>query len=487
MKLLLLIAALADAVSPGAGVVGSPWSLPREGSCTPQGGLAGWPVGQDAPPVAFEPGDVIEIERVVLLQNYLPPEIWEHRERFFFEGMTLEVGPCFRDYSPPVFFGEASEKFRGAAELVDNGGLSGHTAGLPFAPGTIDPDDAKAGLRWAWNIQNRYRAGGFRGRFRISDLIGRIGVAEPMEGEIFQSQLAHRADKPEDGYRVADTGTHAWIAGGRFFTPFRAREFAWLQYRELDNQQDPDLSDDLHLYLPTLRKVRRAPAQGVEGIFMPSFAVGVEVVASSAAVAIGNVGGLGDVGAGGVPNLIEPKRSGFEVLETRPLLYDYQVLGVQDLLAPINAKSAAYPEEELRSFGPYGLSWASDRWDLRRALVLEGTRREKPDTPGELAKLRLWVDLQTLYPLYYVSYDHKGEQVDVGYFVGRWSEDREDYPEWPGAPDRAVRVIDPVGAGFANLRLRGSWRRESWTAVSTPESDKQVRRRRSLRSLQKGR
>ena len=47
MKLLLLIAALADAVSPGAGVVGSPWSLPREGSCTPQGGLAGWPVGQE--------------------------------------------------------------------------------------------------------------------------------------------------------------------------------------------------------------------------------------------------------------------------------------------------------------------------------------------------------------------------------------------------------------------------------------------------------
>ncbi|MBW2416825.1 MAG: DUF1329 domain-containing protein [Deltaproteobacteria bacterium] len=489
MKLLLLIAALAGVLPAGAGAGEpvSPWSLPPEGSCAPQGGLAGWPVGEDAPPVAFEPGDRIDIEHAPVLRNYLPPEIWEHRDRFFFEGMTLEVGPCFRDYSPPAFFGEATEKFRGRAKLLGNGGLAGHTAGLPFAPDAIDPADARAGQRWAWNVQARYRAGGFRGRFRISDLIGRVGVAEPFEGEIFQNQLAHRADRAKDGYRVPDTGTRAWIAGGRFFTPFRAREFAWLQYRDVENAQDPGLSDDLHLYLPTLRKVRRAPAHGVEGLFMPGFAVGVEVVASSAAVGIGNVGGLGDVGAGGVPNSIEPKRSGFEMLEMRPLLYEYQVLGVQDLLAPLNSTSPAYPEEELRSFGPHGLSWASDRWDLRRALVLEGTRREATDTPGELAKLRLWVDLQTLYPLYYVSYDRRGEQIDVGYFAGRWSGDRDDYPEWPGAPDRKARVIDPVGAGFANLRLRGSWRRESWNVVSTPQTDKQTRRSLSIRSLQKGR
>ena len=50
-----------------------------------------------------------------------------------------------------------------------------------------------------------------------------------------------------------------------------------------------------------------------------------------------------------------------------------------------------------------------------------------------------------------------------------------------------VRVIDPVGAGFANLRLRGSWRRESWQIVSTPQTDKQVKRSLSLRWLQKGR
>ena len=160
--------------------------------------------------------------------------------------------------------------------------------------------------------------------------------------------------------------------------------------------------------------------------------------------------------------------------------------GLHDVLAPINAGRPAWPEDELRAFGPYGLAWASDRWDLRRALVLEGTKRESPTGESELAVMRLWVDLQTLYPLYYVAYDKKGEQIDVGYYVGRWSEGREDYPRWSDDPERPVRVIDPVGEAFANLHLKGSWRRESWTIVSVPESDNAVRRTLSLRSLQRG-
>jgi hypothetical protein len=461
------------------------WALPPEGSCAPSDGLRGWPVGEDAPPVSFEPGDKLDAGQLDLLRSYLPPEIWEHRDRFFFEGMQLEVGSCFRDYSPPAFFDAATQEFRGKAKLLPNGGLADYTAGLPFPPDSIDAADASAGLRWAWNAQSRYRAGGFRGRFRISDLIGRVGVAEPIEGEIFITQLAHRADRADAGYRVPDTGERIWVAGGRLFTPFRAREYAWLQYRELAAEQDPELSDDLHMYLPIMRKVRRVPAHGIEGIFMPSFGVGVEVGGSSPAVAIGGVGSLGGIDVGALPDTLEPKRSGFEGLELRPLLYDYRVLGLQDVLAALNAVNAAYPEDELRSFGPYGLSWASDRWDLRRALILEGSRRQVGE-PGDVAMQRLWLDLQTLYPLYYASYDAEGELIDVGYFVGRWSEDRPDYPAWLGDSTQRTRVIDPVGSAFANLQLKGSWRRESWTIISVPVSDKHAKQSLSIRSIQKG-
>ncbi len=464
----------------------SPWTVPPEGSCSPPGGLRGGPNGEDAPPVPFKPVDLIDLASAEVLRSYLPPEIWEHRERFFFEGMQLEVGPCFRDYSPPEFFSEATATFRGQAQLTEDGGLAGHTAGLPFPPDTIDPGDPRAGMKWAWNAQSRYRAGGFRGRFKTSDLIGRVGVAEPFEGEIVQNQLAYRADRAGDGYRVPDTGTRSWVAVGKLFAPFDAREYAWHQSREQASEHERERTDDLHLYLPALRKVRRAPGAGVEGVFVPSF--GVRVQASSFAPPLGAeaAASLGAVGAGALPDRIEPKRSGFEGLELRPLLYDYQLLGLQDVLAPINAKSPAYPDDPLRSFGPYGLSWASDRWDLRRAIVLEGTKGQI-DPEGGLARVRLWFDLETLYPLYYVSYDRRGEQIDVGYFVGRWSEDRADYPKWPDDPSRPVRVIDPVGEGFANLRLKGSWRRESWDVVSIPKSDREVARSLSIQSIQGGR
>ncbi len=153
----------------------------------------------------------------------------------------------------------------------------------------------------------------------------------------------------------------------------------------------------------------------------------------------------------------------------------------ENVAAPVSALAAS-----LRSFGPYGLSWASDRWELRRAIVLQASRKSEGEE-GELARFHTWYDVQTLVPLFYVSYDAKGEQIDVGIFVGRWSEDRPDYPKWADDPQRPVRIIDSAGAAFANLTLRGSWRRESWELVSTPKDDTEVRRSLSVRSIQKGR
>jgi hypothetical protein len=139
-----------------------------------------------------------------------------------------------------------------------------------------------------------------------------------------------------------------------------------------------------------------------------------------------------------------------------------------------------------REFGPWGLSFASDRWDLRRALVLEGRIKGKPGERGE-ARITWYFDLQTLHPLYYIAYDSKDEPIDIGVFASRWSEDRADYPRWPDDPDRPVRVLDSMGAAFANLAEDGSWRRESWELVATPPSDAVVKRMASVNELTKRR
>jgi len=465
----------------------TPWALPAPGFCEPTGGLRGWPLGEDAPPLPVAPGDVLDLEAAPRIAGYLPPQVWEHRDKFFFEGMRLEIGPCFRDYAPPAFFQEATEKLAGRATLIEKDGLADHTAGLPFPPGRIDPEDPKAGLRWAWNVAMRYQGAGFHGPFRLMDMVGRDHRGEPFEGEIFKIQLAFRADQAEDGYTARDGDTYHWVAGGLFLEPTNAREYAWRQYRRHEHLRNPGKSDDLHAYLPQWRRVRRITAVGVEGLYMPSFSVGV-VPASQIAVASGAAGdasaagGGGAIGTGDVTGAISPRRNGFEGLAIRPLLYEWKVRGLQDVLTPINAKQVTWPAVEDRNFGPWGLSFASDRWELRRALVLEA-RAHGTESASDPARILHYLDLQTLRPLYFISWDARGNLLDVGMHVGRWSEDRPDYPGWPDDPERPVRVLDPVGAAFANVREQGGWRRESWTLVSTPPPDRELQQLLSVGQL----
>lgn len=479
---------LAFAAAPAAAQPASPWTLPPEGSCVPSGGTHTKPGAppDDAVAAPFQAGDTFAIERLPALERYLPEFLWAHRDRFFYEGMRLEIGPCFRDYSPPGFFTAATEQNRGKATLAPDGGLAGWSAGLPFHPGDIATDAPDAGLRWLWNVQSRYQAAGFRGRFRMTDLLGRTGRAEPFEGEMFKLITANRADRP--GYEAPGAKGRSFVAGGLFTKPFDARQYAWRQFRPDEMLRDAGRSDDLHAYVPQWRRVRRINSARTEGIYMPSFAVAVAPTQSVPAAS--GTGGVGAVGVVEIPGeaggTIQTKRSGYEGLEFRPLLYDVKVVGLHDVLAPINASTPSYPDNPDREFGPFGLSFASDRWDLRRALVLD--LRAKQTTGAEIEPRQiLYVDLQTLQPLYIATLDDKNEMTNVGLYVGRWSEDRAGYPRWPDDPARAVRVIDPVGAAFANLAESGSWRRESWANVSTPPPDDEVKTLLSVNQLTKRR
>jgi hypothetical protein len=80
----------------------------------------------------FKEGDVISIDKIESLKPFLPPEFWSNRDFFFYEGMKLEVGPFYRDYTPSDAYVAASQKFAGQAKVGPGQSLQNFTAGVVF-------------------------------------------------------------------------------------------------------------------------------------------------------------------------------------------------------------------------------------------------------------------------------------------------------------------------------------------------------------------
>ena len=121
-----------------------PWTVPPEGCRTPAG-------ADDGGALTLHEGQVLRGTDRGKLQHPVPKPFLDAGDVFLHDGMRLEVRPCYRDYSPPAFFDDATRRFRSRALLHEDGVLEGHVAGLPFSPKDIDPEDRTPGLRWAWN------------------------------------------------------------------------------------------------------------------------------------------------------------------------------------------------------------------------------------------------------------------------------------------------------------------------------------------------
>lgn len=448
--------------------------VPPEGSCsgraihwTPETG----PGAADALPPAWKPGETLVFGEIERLRGWLPQEVWDRRDVFFFEGMQLEVGPCFRRYPAPAYFDEATAANTGVVSLDGAGNLAGYAGGgLPFAPDRIADDAADAGLRWAWDYRYRYLGSGFRGEFRISDVSkgGRdvIGYL----GSVFFVPLHGVPGGPGEGR------DDRFVAGGSFKAPESARGLAWRQFQKTKVEADYRATDDVFVYLPGQRKVRRAPPQQSEGVYVPSY---------SRANSVDNVGmtvneQINDVGNPAM-SAAEPVRRGFVGLVIRPNAYTWSKPEIRDVLAPANGKSAGFPSDDKRNYGPSGLSVASDRWELRRAVVLDGERK---DDEGTVKSVSLWIDALTLQPLYWISRRGRGSVYEVGIFTARYSADDVLDPKWAGS-GTSFGVMLPVAQSFSVAGQGGGWLRESYVLRSDPPDAEQSRDFLSTQGMQR--
>jgi hypothetical protein len=178
----------------------------------------------------------------------------------------------------------------------------------------------------------------------------------------------------------------------------------------------------------------------------------------------------------------QASRTGFTGLALRPNAYIWRYMGEQDVLAPINSARAGFPENPNRNFGTSGLSLASDRWDVRRVVVIEGALRKREET---VRTLTIYVDYLTQLPLYWITRTDRRRLVEVGALAYRFSGSVPEYESFPdGSP---AQVFDPVAASFFNaLDGVGGWRRESYDVVSTPVAPNRRRRMNSIEMLDRG-
>jgi hypothetical protein len=160
-----------------------------------------------------------------------------------------------------------------------------------------------------------------------------------------------------------------------------------------------------------------------------------------------------------------------------------------DLMAPMNTRVQAYPYEDDHNFGPYGLSYADDRWEMRHAVKVRMTPKND-DHPYSYKDI--YIDKQTLTPLYSFAYDRKDALWKIIWHNHRWSgdalpaDDGEWYQGWEGVDTpRDLRVVSDT---IVNTQTGTGNRIEFWNSHGEPLSSRgRVRRYIDVGRLTRGR
>ncbi|MBW2713074.1 MAG: DUF1329 domain-containing protein [Deltaproteobacteria bacterium] len=386
----------------------------------------------------FKEGEVMGFDRVAELRPFLPEELWPHRQFYFYEGMKLEIGPFKRVYPVAEAYLAKSEEFRGVPEIGPGGSLVGYKAGRAFPTEEIDcAKDPNAGVKIMWNFATRWHGDGAAVSFYYSywDRGERIPLF--FEGTARGIVLAGRVEKQfwdngNEGDLIRKNDKRVFAHGVDVESPpeYRGTTLLSFVYKDAMGPAFEAAGIDTWVYVPILRRVRRfSGAQRTEAIAGTDFAV-------------------------------EDSNSFAGVIPE----FEWECLGEQDLLAPVNTKVQGYPYEKDHDFGPYGLSFANDRWELRNTVKVRFIPKD-PDHPYR-SKI-IYLDKETGKTLYSFAYDRKGDLWKIIMHNGRWSEDAPDqFKGWPDVP--RPKTLVSVGDIITNVQTGTGNRIEFWDIHTTP-------------------
>jgi hypothetical protein len=342
------------------------------------------------PDVPFKTGDVIGMQDLEKIKDFIPEPFWENRDLLFFEGMQLEIGEFYKHYPVSKDREVANEKYGGQARVGRDESLENYTMGKPFPE--IDPLDPQAAVKHAWNFVYKHDA--LEGRASFFFTYWDQGEKLPfwVEGVAWALRLANRPDFPDQGGDVFPQEKRAGAGGLKIDSPADLRGILALGYRykDLDKPRDEARETDVWVYVPDLRRVRR-----ISGSRRTDSVAGTDATAE-------------DYG-------------GFSGVVTQ---FEWEYVGEVDVLASRDTRLQGYPRSKDENFGPTGYSLANDVWQLRKAVVLD--MRPK-DSGHPYTRKRVWLDTETYDALYATAYDRRGDLWKLIYGTHHYSE-REDQP-----------------------------------------------------------
>ncbi len=422
------------------------------------------PTAEDVVPgLPFQEGEVISYETIDKLKDYLPPEFWKNREYFFYEGMEMTIGPSYRDYTESKSFHDATAAYSSKASIGKDGALVGYVAGRPF-PQEIDcKGDPDAAMKLIWNFMKRWNGDGTSSNYFYSYWDRGEQLPLYYEGTARVVQLSNRTEPYylKTGGDIFKKEKRLNAFGVEVDAPFDARGIMLMSYRykASDGPLETTKNDDTWVDLPDLRRVRRiSAAQRTDAVAGTDFTFD-DLVSFS-----------------GIP----PQ-------------YTWTCLGEQDVIAPFNTHVLAYPYDEDHNFGPYGLSFADDRWELRHAWIV---RFDPKNDDHPYSRKDIYIDKQTYEPLYSFAYDRKEELWKIIWHNHRWSEDWHEgdprakdgdwYKGWKSVEEpKDLRVISDI---IVNTQTGTGNRIEFWNSMGTPLPSKgKIRRYIDIGRLNKGR
>ncbi len=210
------------------------------------------PSGIQAAEADLKPGDTIGPNNWQRVQGMVGENLLNRIK----QGYTFQIkGP--KIYTPLKEYVEATEKYSGQVKLGPNGELLNYVAGLPFPK--LDPNDSQVGQKLAWNFYYRwlgddYKTGGATKEGKI------IRYAIEKDGAERRADLVSYFLFPHTRYTMDPKPAlpgYEHIDYMQLRVDSYPRDSAGTTTLEI-RYNDPKRADDLYLYIPSIRRIRRA-------------------------------------------------------------------------------------------------------------------------------------------------------------------------------------------------------------------------------------